>query len=678
MKKFAFLLLALVLVAGCIGQRSVKIEANNGLKLEEFSADPRIAEYSDNVLFTVGVENVGGTTATKAMLRLFGLEKIWSTSPAGQQVSQNEATYKFGDESFEPPVPSQNRPGDLKIFAKTFWPPVLPEGVEQDFPVTARVMFDYSTTGSIIVPVISKSLLKIKTDKGEAVESASRITNSDGPLKIGLSKGTVPIVVDNTKSGEQEATFVVEFLNVGDGFPVSPSDTSGSDAVKELGRLQGSISVFGPGVRFDEKDGCLGFTSTTNKIDFTSIDPNKIDLMKLRSTGRLPLSCTIKIQRSAFTPTTSGIITFSVNMNYRYFIEKTLNVRVAGTKEVKPFEAVPTQATRPDSILVKGSAGFETRPSGKDRDWDAPDGDNIIWDKEYKHSGERSYKIYKGWTVNSRCYGLAQDAMHSISGRAQARNGKAIILYNLYHDPGCAQQSGGTIELASTTSASWDLIGGNVQTPPSANKDRYVYIRLFLTSDAGIAWFDDMEMYKVSGGTTTGLPEGEWGTSGQTCDAYCLSKGKNCRTVYNIAGTGTVGSPCSARPPDLSCSAAPSQQACCLCGDTAATGTAPATTLAEKKNTYLTLTVSNLNPKTDEQVEIKVTPTTNTLPGHSVILNIDGKRNCLQGAPAACSFKNNIVTVAVSTEVAAIIQDSAGKKIAEETMTIKGAFSSGD
>ena len=339
MKKYVLLLLAMVFIAGCIGSRPVKIEANNGLKITEFSADPPVAEFNDNVLFTVGIENVGGTTAGQVVLNLSGLENIWRRQ-GGTLLTADDVKRDYGSEKFDPPLPAQNRPGDLKIYAKTFLPPILPEGVEQDFPVTARVTFKYKTSGSIVIPTISKSLLKIKTDKGEPVDSTPRISNSDGPLKIGLAKGTVPIVVDEKKGQQQEATFVIEFVNTGDGFPLTGL----------AGLLEGSITVLGPGVRFHPAEGCLGFTpSNGNKIDFRirGTDPEslqKFDLLKLRSTGRLPLSCTVIIRQTAFTPTTSGSITFSIEMEYKYFVEKTINVRVIGTGEEGVAQPLPCQA----------------------------------------------------------------------------------------------------------------------------------------------------------------------------------------------------------------------------------------------------------------------------------------------------------------------------------------------
>lgn len=353
MKKYLLLILALVFIAGCIGSRPVNIEANNGLKIEEFSADPKVAEYSDNVLFTVSVENVGGTTAKFVSIKLFGLENIWRRQGDPLNLLGATDVERGYGENFDPPLPAQNRPGDLKIFTKTFSPPILPEGVEQDFPITARVTFQYSTTASIVVPTISKTLLKIKTDKGETIESTPRISNSDGPLKIGLAKGTAPIVVDEKKGTEQEATFVFEFVNIGDGFPVGALPglkTETGTPAETLGLLEGSITVLGPGVRFDTTDGCLGFkpAKEDNKIEFrikTPQDAAKIDLQKLRSTGRLPFSCTVRILQSAFTPTTSGIITFSIQLEYNYFVDKTINVRVIGTGEEVKVTPPPAKST---------------------------------------------------------------------------------------------------------------------------------------------------------------------------------------------------------------------------------------------------------------------------------------------------------------------------------------------
>ena len=70
------LIALLILTSGCIGGREVKIDANNGLLITEFTADPLTVEYSDPVLFFVDVENVGGTTASNINIILYGIKGV--------------------------------------------------------------------------------------------------------------------------------------------------------------------------------------------------------------------------------------------------------------------------------------------------------------------------------------------------------------------------------------------------------------------------------------------------------------------------------------------------------------------------------------------------------------------------------------------------------------------------
>ncbi|MDI6721784.1 MAG: hypothetical protein QMD85_05300 [Candidatus Aenigmarchaeota archaeon] len=79
MKLYLLLLLGLVIIiSGCIGQQNRN--PNNGIVINEFSVDPKVAEYGDTVRFFIDGENIGGTTADCVTTELFGLEGGWTRS----------------------------------------------------------------------------------------------------------------------------------------------------------------------------------------------------------------------------------------------------------------------------------------------------------------------------------------------------------------------------------------------------------------------------------------------------------------------------------------------------------------------------------------------------------------------------------------------------------------------
>ena len=249
-------------------------------------------------------------------MNLFGLKDIWRNSGTIDDIIEEDVTEE-AIESMAPPSLSTNSPGDLKGLSRTFYPPVLPEGVSNEFSVTARVSYDYRTTGSIIIPAISKTLYNIK----KSTIPELKVKNSEGPLHVELQRGSNPVIVDdiiwaatnnNPDVQYDEFTYVIGIKNVGDGFPIA-----------ETGRIKGTIKVMGIGAELEE---CFNTAASDN-----SIDVSDLDVAKIRTDGTLPIPCKIRIDRDKWPSTASGSITFIVDLNYGYFVEKTASVNVMGT-----------------------------------------------------------------------------------------------------------------------------------------------------------------------------------------------------------------------------------------------------------------------------------------------------------------------------------------------------------
>ncbi|MCX6818391.1 MAG: hypothetical protein NT129_00125 [Candidatus Aenigmarchaeota archaeon] len=297
MKKvlLAFLLVAVIALSGCVGQRPVNIDANNGLLISTFSVDPLKVEEGEDVSFLMDIENVGGVTATDINVNFYGAEG-WD--------SVEEKTIA----ELEPPNPISNTPGDFKTVSVVLTaPPDLPQGVQVTYPITARATYDYKTTGSIIIPAYSKTLYKIKTDKGETIDTTPKVENTNSPIKVSLSRGPTPIIVDEEEG--EETTYVLEFANVGSGWPVTEEG---------IGEMTGTIKVEGADlVR------CLEEDAVSNTVTFD------VDTLKMRSSGKVPVSCDVKVP-SGWSTTQSGSIVFMIDIDFGYYVEKTANIMVWG------------------------------------------------------------------------------------------------------------------------------------------------------------------------------------------------------------------------------------------------------------------------------------------------------------------------------------------------------------
>jgi len=298
--------ISIILVSGCLGTTPT-IDSNNGLLITTFSADPLKVEEGDSVLFLMDVENLGGVTARDIDLDFYGVDG-WTGTGKHKDISD-----------MNPPDPITDSPGDFEAITITLTAPEdLPEGVQANFPVTARITFDYKTTATISIPAYSKSLYRIKQNEGEAIDGTAKVENTYAPIQATLSRGSTPIIVDDTKgTGEEDFGYLIEFINVGDGWPISPG------AGIRIGALSGTIKLIGNGVTFDE---CLGQTGGTS----VTISEENLDMTTMRSSGRIPIGCSIIIDRTGWGATTSGSVMLTIDMDYRYYVEESTNIMVWG------------------------------------------------------------------------------------------------------------------------------------------------------------------------------------------------------------------------------------------------------------------------------------------------------------------------------------------------------------
>lgn len=327
-KKYLVVMVLLVFSSGCIiggGERRPTVDPNNGILITSFTAEPLPAKSGDLVSFFADIENVGGTTATNIVVSLYGIQNVWKNRDGS--VVGATPTVSYPD--MKPPSLANNRAGDFKIASFYHMPSDLPEGVTTKFPVIARVTFDYHSTGTITIPAYSNTLYTAKKNKGEAIDIQPRVDNTHAPVQIRVTRATVPLIIEETRQNDEIATFLLEFVDVGSGSPVTDNT---------IGRMGGTLAVNGPGVTFSD---CLGVTSG-NTIDVTG---NRLDLVKLRSDRRVPFGCSIRIARNAWTATMSGNIIFNIDMSYKYFVEKTVEVPVIGGARDSLASPAPSTTT---------------------------------------------------------------------------------------------------------------------------------------------------------------------------------------------------------------------------------------------------------------------------------------------------------------------------------------------
>ena len=174
-----FAILAIIFVAGCIGQgtRPVRLTSDDGLEIIDFFAEPVSVEAGDTVLFTMQVENVGGTRSRDVVARLFGIEGQWREIVGGPPLIQNIG-------NLDPPNPDFNQPGDTAIATWIYRTPDLPPGIETNTRVTGELIYTYNTSGVITMRAVGETLLETEyLAKGKTPEGPV-VANSFAPVQI--------------------------------------------------------------------------------------------------------------------------------------------------------------------------------------------------------------------------------------------------------------------------------------------------------------------------------------------------------------------------------------------------------------------------------------------------------------------------------------------------------------
>ena len=379
------LLIAFVAVAsGCVATSGSN--PNDAIVINEFSADPGVAEPDDVVSVFLDIENVGGTTARCVTAELYGDESwynelgqplsyarpwrtigpafnyvggqlyfsYWDKSVGSVNVGYSRdrgvalSTYvhgawgqftnnfcgaaagwtQFSDvkyfDSIRAAVPAQNRPGQSFTTQWIRQPPMLPEGIHTSYPLTARVSYLYTTNAHVNLIAYNKAEAQRRELLGEALSFPVAIENSHAaPIQVVATRGVNPIVVNQRAPNFELANYVFEFQNIGNGWPL-PFET---DLRVPNGFIFATVELNGPGATFYD---CLGANSGTEIFVYGDVIQN---LVKLRSDSRAPFGCTIAIDRLSWADTPTGTISLTFNLWYRYYTDAQISVDVLGLQE---------------------------------------------------------------------------------------------------------------------------------------------------------------------------------------------------------------------------------------------------------------------------------------------------------------------------------------------------------
>lgn len=346
-KSAVIMLLAIVFLSACVS-RQVRADANNGLVISRFFADPERIDSGDIFRVYMEVENVGQRTADKARLELI------SSAFEGQDISPGAGVIKPGEplpefraerternyyfETLAPPKADYNQPGDFRVVSWPLQAPFVPEGTAKEFRLLGRLTYSYSTSAVATIPVYTKNEMR-NTGLPKSFDAAG----TSGPLKIEVS-GPKNIVVNTDPdaisiSRSEFAVYTVTMRNTGDGIPI----TSGINGlVTGTMRFAGGITPVDclkeKTEAFPASQVSLPSQQTFKILQQQGYDPEayQIDLpdgengLILRNGEAVTFSCTLALARGQWVSRPFGTATISFDIDYTYFIEKEATVTVRG------------------------------------------------------------------------------------------------------------------------------------------------------------------------------------------------------------------------------------------------------------------------------------------------------------------------------------------------------------
>ncbi len=299
-----FAVALVVSVSGCTtGTREVSLSDNDGILINEFTVDPLRINDDETALFSMEIENMGGTTASFIRANLYGVE--------GWGEVANEVTYSQLDPpniNIEP-----NTPGDFKLIDWELDAPNLPEGLIVPYTVTGRVRYHYTTTNVITIPVYEKQEFTRRNQIGAAIDSVN-VVNVRAPVKINIDP--LDYIIFDTEDEDQTYSRRLIFSNVGSGVPIGMISGEEVDGV-----LTGTIRLEGPAQFAD----CVGATSGKE----VTLDAGEV---KIRRGESIKKACSLRIDDAAFGSAPAATISIIMELDYDYYVESSVVVEVAGKK----------------------------------------------------------------------------------------------------------------------------------------------------------------------------------------------------------------------------------------------------------------------------------------------------------------------------------------------------------
>jgi hypothetical protein len=301
LKKYAPILAVflIIIAAGCTSSSSGTITTNDGVVINSFEADDYTIHSGETTNIYLEVQNDGGVDATNVKAYLFGVNG-WKGDSSPKSLGNLEA-------------PKENIPSSPRTVMWSLTAPEIPEGVENPFTITSRVVYHYKSDASGSINVYSDEEWRRKNAQQPITPSTTiPVKNSPGPIHVSIT-GPSDVKESYYTNG---IPLLIKISNTGSGYPIKGVDDWDRPS------LSGNIIVLGGRIKCYSDDGVLvGGNNGAPSIQLNDMD------MRYKKPKSISCSLIPELGNNPF-----ETITVSFSFDYNYYVQKSIIINVIGKK----------------------------------------------------------------------------------------------------------------------------------------------------------------------------------------------------------------------------------------------------------------------------------------------------------------------------------------------------------
>ena len=304
------LLLAVVAIAGCVGQGEQKPTAGLGAAILSFAPFQDSVYTAKNVTLTMTVENQGDYDIENetAFAYLMGSNLKESSTP-DSNAWITDSSYRYFLKDLKPADPTRQIPaGQVSLKWTLTAPTGFSRGQSRTDTFIGRFYYLYNTTVDTTAWIYSNSEATAEKAKGNALTPPTS-SYSRGPLEV-----TVDYAPKNPVVEDGSFTMYIKIKNVGGG------------TVFKVDSMSSSLPPFSPSIP-EEKLNKVDITIGGYPSDFTGVSECEGE-QELLSGKETVITCDVKIPSNLNTPKTG--FSPKITISYGYYIDAQTQITVQG------------------------------------------------------------------------------------------------------------------------------------------------------------------------------------------------------------------------------------------------------------------------------------------------------------------------------------------------------------